>query len=178
MEHRDFAGKRVAPPRVSQPLLVAAAIALSLAAGCTLGGAAPPPAAASKGKYDPPDERYAFFPTGKSDVVADGYFSIGYVVALLDADQARRVMVVGHADPHGRPDVNRDLAFRRARAVRKILIDHGVKDERIEIAAPRDQTEGAQQESLSRRADLYVFDPAQEGDIGKRIGYPLDVKSE
>jgi hypothetical protein len=158
-------------------LLLAGAVSLGLAAGCTLMGSPPPAAAPSNKKYDPPDERYAFFTIAKADVVADGYFSIGYVVALLDADPARRVMVVGHADPHGRPDVNRDLALRRARAVRKILVDHGIKDERIEIAAPRDQAEGAQLESLGRRADLYVFDPAQE-DVGKRIGYPLDVTSE
>jgi len=157
--------------------MAAAAVSLGLAVGCTLSSAPPPAAASSKKKYDPPDERYAFFTIAKADVVADGYFSIGYVVAMLDADPARHLMIVGHADPHGRPDVNRELAFRRARAVRRVLVDHGVKDDRIEIAAPRDQSEGAQLESLGRRADLYVFDPAQE-DVGKRIGYPLDVTSE
>lgn len=176
MEHRDLAEKRVGPLRVSLPLLVAAALSLGLAAGCTL-GASPPPSTATKGKYDPPDERYAFFMTGKADVVADGYFSIGYVVALLDADPTRRLMIVGHADPHGRSEVNRELALKRARAVRKILVDHGIKDDRIEVAAPRNQKEDGEQESLTRRADLYVFDPAQE-DVGKRIGYPMDVVSE
>lgn len=173
MEHRDLAEKRVGPPRVSSLLLAAAALSLGLAAGCTLGGSPAPATAASKGKYDPPDERYAFFMTGKSNVVADGYFSIGYVVALLDADPARRLMIVGHADPHGRAEVNRELALKRARAVRKILVDHGIKDERIEVAAPRNQKEDGEQESLTRRADLYVFDPAQE-DVGKRIGYPME----
>ncbi len=155
-------------------LLAAATLELAFAAGCTLSG--PPPATAPAKKYEAPDERYAFFLTAKADLVADGFFSIGYVVALLDADPARRVMIVGHADPHGKPDANRELSFKRARAVRKVLVEHGIKDDRIEIAAPRDQSDSVQ-ESLSRRADLFVFDPGQE-DIGKRIGYPLDVKSE
>jgi outer membrane protein OmpA-like peptidoglycan-associated protein len=157
----------------------AAAAAASLASLALLGACTltpPAPAAAPAKKYEAPDERFAFFATAKSEVLPDGFFSIGYVVALMDADAARRVMIVGHADPHGKADANRELSFKRARAVRKALIDHGVKDERIEIAAPRDQSDTVQ-ESLSRRADLYVFDPAQE-DVGKRIGYPLDVKSE
>jgi outer membrane protein OmpA-like peptidoglycan-associated protein len=154
-------------------ILSPALLALALATGCTLPQA---PAAAPVKKYEAPDDRFAFFTQGKADVLADGFFSIGYVTALLDADAARRVMIVGHADPHGKPDANRELSFKRARVVRKALMDHGIKEDRIEVAAPKEQSDSSL-EQLSRRVDLMVFDPAQE-DVGKRVGYPLDVKSE
>lgn len=148
-----------------------AALLVSLLTGCTL----PSPEGPAK-KYEAPDERFVFFTGSKNEVLVDGYFSIGYVAALLDADPALRLVVVGHADPHGKPDANRELSLRRARIVRKALIDHGVKAERVVVAAPREQTESSLTQ-LSRRADLFVYHPAHE-DAGKRVGYPLDVQTE
>jgi OmpA-OmpF porin, OOP family len=145
----------------------------SLAAGCT--APAPRTAAATK-KYEAPDERFVFFVQAKADVLADGYFSIGYVTALLDADPSLHVLVVGHADARGKADQNRELSLKRARAVRKVLADHGIKEARIKIAAPRDPSDASQAE-LSRRADLFVYDPAQD-DAAKRVGYPVDAKDD
>lgn len=129
-----------------------------------------------KKKYEAPDERFVFFAAGKSDVQPDGYYMIGYVAAQLDADPAMHVLVLGHADQHGKADANRDASFRRARAVRKVLLEHGVKPERILIAAPREQTESTLAQ-LSRRVDLFVYDPTQD-EASKRIGYEVDVKAE
>src|SRR5262249_55533119 len=120
--------------------------------------------------------RFVFFVTGKTDILADGYFSLGYVAALLDATPALRVLVVGHADAHGKAEANRELSLKRARAVRKVLADHGVKEGRVDVAAPREQTESSLSQ-LGRRADLFVYDPAQE-DAQKRVGYPVDVKKD
>jgi hypothetical protein len=149
------------------------ALAAALCAGCA---PPPPPPAAPTKKYEAPDERYVFFNLGKVEVqYADGYFSIGYVVALLDAEPAYHVLVVGHADPHGKPDVNHELSFKRARAVRKVLMDHGVKENRILLAAPNES--GSTDEKLSRRVDLYVYDPVQD-EVSKRLGYKVDIKAE
>jgi len=156
------------------PALWLGAAVLALGAGCTLPSPKAPAAAARK--YEAPDERFVFFTAAKTDVLPDGYFNIGYVAAQLEADPALRVLVVGHADPHGKPDANRELSFKRARAVRKVLADHGVKEARVTVAAPREQSDSSQAE-LSRRADLLVYDPAQD-DAVKRVGYPVDVKSE
>jgi outer membrane protein OmpA-like peptidoglycan-associated protein len=147
--------------------------AAALASGCTLPAPAAAPAAK---KYEAPDERFIFFTTGKVDVLPDGYFSIGYVVALLDADPTMHVLVVGHADPHGKPDVNRDLSFKRARAVRKLLVDHGIKENRILLAAPTEQND-SEAEQLARRVDLFVYDPVQD-EASKRLGYKVDIKAE
>lgn len=147
-------------------------ILLGLAAtGCLARGAACP-----RGKYEPPDERFVFFTLGKTEIPADGQFAIGYVAAQLDTDPALRVLVIGHADPQGRVEVNRDLSLRRARAVRKVLTDHGIKDDRVRVAAPR-ELEGKTAAQLSRRADLFVYDPREE-DPEKRVGYAIDVKGD
>ncbi|APR86514.1 Hypothetical protein A7982_11863 [Minicystis rosea] len=129
-----------------------------------------------KKKYEPPDERFVFFTLGKTDVVPDGYYSIGYVVAQLDADPALNVLIVGHADPRGRPDANHELSFKRARVVRKVLLEHGIKEARMRVAAPREESDSSLSQ-LNRRVDLFVFDPTQE-DAQKRVGYPLDIKNE
>jgi hypothetical protein len=129
-----------------------------------------------KQKYEPPDERFVFFPAAKSDVQPDGYYAIGYVAAQLEADAALRVLVVGHADQHGKAEANRDISFKRARAVRKVLVEHGIKADRIHIAAPREQADSTLAQ-LARRVDLFVYDPAQD-EPSKRIGYAIDVKAE
>lgn len=159
---------------MSRPWITLAAI--TLLASCTLNASPRAPAGSSAKKYEAPDERFVFFATAKTDVLPDGYFSIGYVAAQLDADPSLRVLVVGHANPHGKPDANRELSFKRARAVRKVLAEHGVKEARVVVAAPREQSDSAVAE-LGRRADLFVYDPAQD-DAVKRMGYPVDVKNE
>lgn len=143
-----------------------------IAAGC---GSAPPPAAVAK-KYEAPDERFVFFASGKIEVLADGYFSIGYVNALLDGNPAYHVLIVGHADQHGKSDTNRELSFKRARVVRKVLVDHGIKENRILIAAPKESNDVALAQ-LNRRVDLFVYDPLQD-EASTRLGYKVDVKSE
>jgi hypothetical protein len=148
----------------------AIAILLGLAlTGCLFKGAECP-----KKKYEAPDERFVFFALGKTEIPADGQYAIGYVAAQLDADPALRVLVVGHVDPQGRADANRDLSLRRARAVRKVLVDHGVKDDRVRVAIPRELT-GTSAAQLSRRADLFVYDPREEDPV-KRVGYAIDMK--
>ncbi len=159
------------------PILLTARILAALlpalgASGCFLAASpAPPPK-----KYEAPDERFVFFAVGRTEVLPDGFFSAGYVAALLDADASLHVLVVGHADPHGKPDANRELSFRRARAVRKLLLDHGIKESRILVAAPREETESTLTQ-LARRADLFVYDPLQD-EASKRIGYPVEIKGD
>jgi len=129
-----------------------------------------------KKKYEAPDERYVFFASGKTDVQADGYYTIGYVTAQLDANPALHVLVVGHADQRGKGEVNREASFKRARAVRKVLMEHGIKPARILIAASREQTETTLAQ-LGRRVDLFVYDPVLD-EASKRLGFPVEIKAE
>ncbi len=93
-------------------------------------------------------------------MVADGYFSIGYVAALLDADPARHVLVVGHADPHGRPKPTASSASSARAPCARCSSSTAIKEARILVAAPRNEEEEWALTQLSRRADLFVFDPA------------------
>lgn len=158
-------------PRSFTPAL-ALILATSFAPACKPSA---PPACPPK-KYDPPVERFVFFTTGKTDVQPDGYFAVGYVVAQLDADPALEVLIVGHADQRGRTEANRELSFKRARAVRRLLMEKGVKDKRIRVAAPKEQNESTLSQ-LSRRADLFVYDPKQD-EAQKRLGYAVEIKGE
>ncbi len=97
------------------------------------------------------------------------------MVAILDQRPSLAVLIVGHADA-GRGEAARNLAYRRARAVRDVLLKHGVAAKRVLIAAPKDKGEPTDP-SLSRRADIWVYDPAVE-EVSHRLGYEVEIKQE
>lgn len=151
-----------------------AKLLLAALACASLTGCAPPPKVAT---YEPPDERFVLFASGASDVAnTDGFFALGYVVAMLDEHPGYHALVVGHADTSGASDRNRELCFRRARSVRKILLGHGVAEARVTLAAPR-AGDGATSAALSRRADVYLYDPSQD-DVTKRLGYEVELRKD
>jgi hypothetical protein len=156
--------------RLLRPLSLALAGALVL--GCA--GAGSRDQAAKK--YEAPDERFVFFAANRTDLQSDAYFSIGYVTALLDQNASYHVLIVGHADQHVKSDANRETSFKRARAVRKALMDQGIAPARILIACPREPSESTMS-SLSRRADMFVHDPLQD-EASNRVGYPVEIKNE
>ncbi len=134
-------------------MAAAAGIALSVAASAC---ACPPP----DHLRPPPDERFVFFAANGADVAGvDGFFSLGYVAAYLDASPRLHILIVGHADGRGTVEVNRALSFRRANAVRAALVGHGVAVERIDIGVPVEEARSLA-DSVSRRADLHVYDAA------------------
>jgi outer membrane protein OmpA-like peptidoglycan-associated protein len=55
------------------------------------------------------------------------------VVAALEADASRRVILSGHTDAAGPSDLNRALARARARRASRYLRDHGIDRARVEI---------------------------------------------
>lgn len=124
-----------------------------------------------------PDERFVFFGAGSAQITSnDGFFSLGYVVALLDVEPHFYVLVVGHADRSGSAEVNEKLSFARARAVRQVLLDHGVEAKRVVVAAPKETSQKLDPE-LSRRADIYVYDPVAE-EVSHRLGYEVEIRAE
>lgn len=155
-------------PLRSLVLVLACAVALGCAGGRTGD-------LASK-KYEAPDERFVFFAPNRTDLQGDAYFSIGYVTALLDQNPGYHVLIVGHADQHVKSDANREMGFKRARSVRKVLLDQGITAARILIACPREPSESTMS-SLSRRADMFIHDPLQD-EASNRVGYPLEIKDE
>ena len=92
------------------------------------------------------------------------------VAAVLKANpQVLRVRVEGHTDDRGHPDMNVDLAERRARRVRQALISAGIEAARLEargMGATRPLTGNGSEEgrARNRRVELHVLDVAgQEG---------------
>ncbi|MCK6590701.1 MAG: OmpA family protein [Polyangiaceae bacterium] len=150
--------------------LLLSAFLLSSAPSCIFGGAETP------SSYEPPDERLILFNFGSADVNAEGHFALGYAAAYLDVSPSMHVLIVGHSDGRGTREANRDMSFRRARSARKILLEHGVAANRILIAAPRAK-EGTSMPALSRRADVYVYDPVKD-EISKRLGYEVELRAE
>jgi len=146
------------------------AVLAALALGCPRSGASP----AAK-RYEAPDDRFVLFAAGRVDFASDGYFTVGYVAGILDGSPAYHVLIVGHADQAGKSDANREISIKRAHAVRRMLIDHGINEGRIQIAVPRE--EGPTISSLGRRADIFIYDPAQDN-AARRIGYPVEIRGE
>jgi outer membrane protein OmpA-like peptidoglycan-associated protein len=76
----------------------------------------------------------------------------------------KRLRVEGHTDDSGRPDLNLDLSYRRAKAVVEYLKARGVPADRLEHVgrgaqaplAPNDTPEGR---ALNRRVELHLVDP-------------------
>lgn len=73
----------------------------------------------------------ALFKSGKSsvkDLSKDGKLRLDDVAMRLKAlGEIEQVKIVGHADVMGKPDANRRLSERRARAVKSYLVAKGVK---------------------------------------------------
>ena len=149
---------------------------LALAGALALGCAGASSGVQTPKKYEAPDERFVFFAPNRTDLQSDAYFSIGYVAALLDQNPSYHVLIVGHADQHVKSDANREMGFKRARAIRKALMDQGIAAARILIACPREPTESTMS-SLGRRADMFVHDPVQD-EASTRVGYPVEIKKE
>ena len=75
--------------------------------------------------------------------------------------QPERVVIVGHADHEGTCSYNNALAMRRAEAVRAVLIDAGIRRNRIQIASlgerrPLDFSTGDAANARNRRVEILL----------------------
>jgi peptidoglycan-associated lipoprotein len=103
--------------------MVAAAAALSFAAGCAPRElpAAPAPGAAMAGAW-----YQIYFEAGSSDVQGKAGAIVKSIAGLVSSEGPSRVTVIGKTDRIGAPPANRALSRRRANAVRDSLIAAGV----------------------------------------------------
>jgi outer membrane protein OmpA-like peptidoglycan-associated protein len=73
-----------------------------------------------------------YFETGKAVIRPISFATLDALVATLKAaSYIQRVQVEGHADERGSDAYNDDLTLRRAVAVRRYLIDHGIDGDRL-----------------------------------------------
>ena len=91
-------------------------------------GEHPPAAPAPAGEF--PDLLFAINTNWLSRASRE---TLDQVVAALEADAGRRVILSGHTDAAGPPEVNRALARDRARRASRYLQAHGLDPSRVEI---------------------------------------------
>lgn len=72
-----------------------------------------------------------FFGLGQTRVPAEGYKIIPRIIALMKKFPGLKMIVQGHADEPGSADYNFTLGEKRAKAVQRYMIDHGVEPKRI-----------------------------------------------
>ena len=83
-------------------------------------------------------------------------------VSVLQEFDSIRIEISGHTDSTGSPDYNRELSKRRANAVKKYLVEHGVADARVETRGagpdePIDTNKTAVGRAKNRRIEFTIL---------------------
>lgn len=119
------------------------------------------------------------FDTGKHEIKPDSFELLGQVVAVMkEHPEIARVSVDGHTDNAGREADNVALSQRRALAVVKYLIEHGVDARRLEARGfgprrPIADNGSKEGKAKNRRVELQIRKRTDEGEAGWRDG-PVD----
>lgn len=102
------------------------------------------------------------FPFDSAATFAQDREQLVALAACLDAPgmRERRIVLVGHADARGADGYNAELGMKRAEAIRRILVDSGIAESRIEAwSAGEHGAVGALPEydhGYDRRVDVLV----------------------
>jgi len=107
-------------------------------------------------------ESRAFFQSGSAWVSSAGRRELDKVVQKVLSDESYHLIIHGHTDNVGDPESNKKLAAKRANAVKKYLMEQGVKDSRIEIVAHGDAKNVAENDTevgrgLNRRVEVLLL---------------------
>ncbi|MFO0576363.1 MAG: OmpA family protein [Polyangia bacterium] len=111
--------------------------------------------------------KQVFFATNKDTILKKSFPVLDAVAsALRQLPQVKRVAIEGHTDDKGKPELNRDLSDRRAKAVMKYLVDKGVEPGRLEAKGygpdkPIADNKTNKGRALNRRVDFVIVDPPQ-----------------
>lgn len=98
---------------------------------------------------------------------AQSYEILKIVTALLLANPDLRVSIEGHTDNKGAADHNRSLSKKRADAVKKYLVEHGVPSDRLETVGwgpdkPIADNRTAAGRTENRRVEFIIIRPEEE----------------
>jgi Amt family ammonium transporter len=96
------------------------------------------------------------FDTGKADVPAAVAGDLKAVADFLAANQDAKVQLSGYVDSTGSADVNKELAKKRAFAVRDALKAAGAAEDRIVLQKPEDITAGSGDQARKVEVTLYA----------------------
>ncbi len=100
------------------------------------------------------------FETGKADVPANSAGDIKAVAGFLAANTEAKVQLSGYTDSTGSAEVNKELAKKRAFAVRDALKAAGVAEDRVVLQKPEDIKAGEGEQARKVEVTLYAAAPA------------------
>lgn len=83
--------------------------------------------------FEMPDPKFEFDSAELSP--SDEAMLAGFATCLEGPMAPVRIRLIGQADPRGTSDYNLELGLERARAVRDVLVEHGVERNRIIVAS-------------------------------------------
>jgi len=105
------------------------------------------------------------FTSGRADLKVGAAGNLDRLVAFLDQNPDRRVVIEGHTDNVGSDDSNLGLSQRRADSVKSFLVQRGIAAERIVASGKGEhqpvadnQSEGGRQQN--RRVEVIIENPA------------------
>jgi outer membrane protein OmpA-like peptidoglycan-associated protein len=96
-----------------------------------------------------------YFETAKTDLPADASDLIAPVIAFAKANPEVRVAISGFHDPRGNKATNEELAKNRAKAVKALLMQAGIAENRIDMLKPAETT-GSGYNKEARRVEVSI----------------------
>ena len=131
-------------------------------AGAEAGGAMPGAGFTVEDLDDPASllsQRVVYFAFDSNEISEEAAAVIEAHARFLAAHPEMRVIVEGHTDERGSQEYNLALGERRAEAVKRVLVLHGVLLEQVEVVSYGEEkpaVEGSNEEAwaLNRRAEL------------------------
>lgn len=107
------------------------------------------------------DERETFFAFDSAEISDDGHAVLAKVASCINEGplKGRELELVGHTDPRGNDDYNKQLGLTRAESVATCLREHGVDASNIEINSMGEQEadhDNPFEWPLERRVDVRV----------------------
>jgi|GEM_PF-707083 len=77
-----------------------------------------------------------YFDTGETTLPADASQTLAATISFLKANHSSKAVISGYSDPRGNLAKNEELSKSRAKAVREMLEDAGIDEDRIEMRKP------------------------------------------
>lgn len=123
-----------------------------------------------------------------SESVSNDYFNMLDTIAKgMLTEKDVKVVLVGHADALGNSEYNKKLAYRRALAVAKYLLNEGVADEQVEVLSKgeekpvainknTDGTDNPQGRSYNRRVELFIEADSAKIVVNKVEDVPVELR--
>jgi outer membrane protein OmpA-like peptidoglycan-associated protein len=97
-----------------------------------------------------------FFDFAKAELKKESFPELNRLIAFLNANKAKKVLIEGHTDNIGTDERNLELSIERANAVRQYLISYGIESDRLSIkgygaSKPEVPNDSEENRALNRR---------------------------